>query len=668
MLNRLNSDGSIVLFRKDGTSVGSINTVSDDLAILSSISGHKGLRFGAGAITPTTNTAAIDNGNTDLGGNSIRFKDLYLAGTANVNKVSVDGSGANGIDLEADSSATTNSNRLFFSTSAGTNSIMGVSGALTFRTGATAGSASGTERMRISDAGTVLVGKTAEGTATDGIELNRNDVIVATRNNDAPLLLNRRSSDGDIIYFRKDNTAVGSIGTIFDDLYIGTGDTNIRFNDGNDEITPRGANGAARDNAISLGASSTRFKDLHLSGTATMDGLTVSSGSAMAEFRSTGNGNSVIDLRADGTGDPQIYFNLNGATVFSTGVDNSDGNKFKISANYQLGTNDRFAIDSSGNIGIGTNTPDSHVHIRNNADATGATLKVADSANRAITITSPIAESSAAGRIAVTGTANSLEIGVRDYPTALKIVGSSGNVGIGTTSPSSRLETVGGDGITISNSGDTFLQLKTTGTTATNYIEFKDSGGSAGNISYNHTDNYLATKVNGSERMRIDSSGNLLVGATSFNYGSQTATQLYHGGGRIDIGNNTTSTAYNISFYNNNGNVGKITTSGSSTNYATSSDYRLKENVDYTFNALDRVAQLKPARFNFIADADNTVDGFLAHEVQDIVPEAVTGEKDGDEMQGIDQSKLVPLLTKAIQEQQAQIEELKQQIQNLTGE
>ena len=129
-----------------------------------------------------------------------------------------------------------------------------------------------------------------------------------------------------------------------------------------------------------------------------------------------------------------------------------------------------------------------------------------------------------------------------------------------------------------------------------------------------------------------------------------------------------------FSFYNATSNVGSITVTGSATAYNTSSDYRLKENVDYEFNALDRVAQLKPARFNFIADADTTVDGFLAHEVQDIVPEAITGEKDAvddegnPEYQGIDQSKLVPLLAKAIQEQQEQIEELKQEIQNLKGE
>ena len=79
-------------------------------------------------------------------------------------------------------------------------------------------------------------------------------------------------------------------------------------------------------------------------------------------------------------------------------------------------------------------------------------------------------------------------------------------------------------------------------------------------------------------------------------------------------------------------------------------------------NAIDRVKQLKPKRFNFIADADKTVDGFLAHEVSDVVPEAITGEKDGEQMKGMDQSKLVPLLTKAIQELSAKVEELESKI------
>ena len=108
-------------------------------------------------------------------------------------------------------------------------------------------------------------------------------------------------------------------------------------------------------------------------------------------------------------------------------------------------------------------------------------------------------------------------------------------------------------------------------------------------------------------------------------------------------------------------------TSGTSVSYNTSSDYRLKENVVDLPGAIDRVKQLAPKRFNFIADADRTVDGFLAHEAQTVVPEAVTGEKDGEEMQGIDQSKLVPLLTAALKEAIAKIETLETQNADLTA-
>ena len=117
-----------------------------------------------------------------------------------------------------------------------------------------------------------------------------------------------------------------------------------------------------------------------------------------------------------------------------------------------------------------------------------------------------------------------------------------------------------------------------------------------------------------------------------------------------------------VKFQNDNGEVGSISMLGSSVTFNTSSDYRLKENVDYTWDATTRLKQLKPARFNWIADDTNTlVDGFIAHEVSSVVPEAIAGEKDATnedgsiKPQGIDQSKLVPLLVKTIQELEARI-------------
>ena len=128
-------------------------------------------------------------------------------------------------------------------------------------------------------------------------------------------------------------------------------------------------------------------------------------------------------------------------------------------------------------------------------------------------------------------------------------------------------------------------------------------------------------------------------------------------------GTTTTDANTHLGFSNPNGRVGSITTSGSSTAYNTSSDYRLKTDVAYDWDATTRLKQLKPARFEWIADGDDAVpvDGFLAHEVQSIVPEAITGTKDEVDadgnpvMQGIDQSKIVPLLVKTIIELEARI-------------
>jgi len=187
--------------------------------------------------------------------------------------------------------------------------------------------------------------------------------------------------------------------------------------------------------------------------------------------------------------------------------------------------------------------------------------------------------------------------------------------------------------------------------------------------------------------MRIDSSGNLLVGTTSGATNS-AGIKLYNAGGTLASSNwvkTLTGTHNAIRFYHNGTNVGNIQYSDTATSYLTSSDYRLKENVEYDWDATTRLKQLRPSRFNFIADPDTTVDGFLAHEVQDIVPEAISGVKDEmqeeeyevtpavlddngnvvteavmgtrevPKYQGIDQSKLVPLLVKTIQELEERI-------------
>lgn len=130
------------------------------------------------------------------------------------------------------------------------------------------------------------------------------------------------------------------------------------------------------------------------------------------------------------------------------------------------------------------------------------------------------------------------------------------------------------------------------------------------------------------------------------------------------------SVDYNAAIFANGGatTVGTISCTTAATTYSTASDYRLKENVIDMTGAIDRVKQLAPKRFNFIAEPSKTVDGFLAHEAQAVVPESVIGTKDAVDddgkpiIQGIDQAKLVPLLIGALKESIAKIETLETKV------
>jgi hypothetical protein len=137
--------------------------------------------------------------------------------------------------------------------------------------------------------------------------------------------------------------------------------------------------------------------------------------------------------------------------------------------------------------------------------------------------------------------------------------------------------------------------------------------------------------------------------------------------------NNATGATYKMDFRQNNSSKGNIAVGSSSTAYNTSSDYRLKENIETLKDGLSRLAQLKPVQFTWTTDGAFS-EGFIAHEVDGVFPDAVTGEKDAVDEEGniaaqqMDYGRITPLLVKAIQEQQEQIEELKAEIAKLKGE
>ena len=186
---------------------------------------------------------------------------------------------------------------------------------------------------------------------------------------------------------------------------------------------------------------------------------------------------------------------------------------------------------------------------------------------------------------------------------------------------------------------------------------------------------YSSSNTSRDTHIRIDSAGNLAVGQTSVGLSTVGCNirpiglvqAIRDDAAAVEIRRNNSNGSIQT-FRRDGTTVGGINVTTSSTSYATSSDHRLKENVADMTGAIARVKQLAPKRFNFIADADTTVDGFLAHEAQTVVPEAVTGthnevDDDGNAvMQGIDQSKLVPLLTGALQEAIAKIEALEARV------
>ena len=230
--------------------------------------------------------------------------------------------------------------------------------------------------------------------------------------------------------------------------------------------------------------------------------------------------------------------------------------------------------------------------------------------------------------------------------------------------------------------GEALGQIRFTGQDSNN------ASRSGGAIAVDQTANATGSTVpsamkfstTGSEAMRILSDGDIAINATTTSTSGFSAAHL-----RIDTDSSKNSmlvssqrqnqvgygvhadgssgTRYALYILNGaGGEVGKISYTSSATTYATTSDYRLKENISYDFDATTRLKQLKPCRFNFTMDEDNNVvDGFLAHEVSSIVPEAILGEKDAIKEDGsvdpqsIDQAKLVPLLVKTIQELEARI-------------
>jgi len=480
----------------------------------------------------------------------------------------------------------------------------------------------------------------------------------------------------------------------------------------------------------------------------------VDSDAATAYFGVSGSGNTVNGGAYDS--DFAYLFASNNASGLNIGT-GSGGPLIKFYTGGSAAANERMRIDSSGNVGIGDTSPSDKLSLEVGSANEGVSIyysgtEVGSFRNDAANAT--INANNASLKLETGGTERMRinsggDVSFRDTSAneAFYWDASAASLGIGTDSPAYKLDiqdastpifrmmdttndctllmypqntsaifgtysahpllfyTDSAEAMRIDSSGNVSVtgekfNLGGTGNNAVFNSNFSmhfnidaDNNGSEIFAWGHNGDNTSASRL-----MTLDASGNLLVGGSALSFGVPTV-QIggSDGDAFLTIRRNGTGTSSQIRFYNPNGTVGEIYTSGSSTTYSTTSDYRLKENVVDMTGAVDRVKALNPSRFNFIADPDTIVDGFLAHEVADVVPEAIKGVKDAmrteeyevtpavldedgnvvteavmgtrevPDYQGIDQSKLVPLLTGALQEAIARIETLEAQVATLQG-
>jgi hypothetical protein len=268
----------------------------------------------------------------------------------------------------------------------------------------------------------------------------------------------------------------------------------------------------------------------------------------------------------------------------------------------------------------------------------------------------------------------SLQLATNNGTTAVTI-DTSQNVGIGTSSPLGKLNvssaSFGGtvssnaNQVVAENSGNAGITIAS-GAASLGNLFFADSGDTAdGFVQYDQSGRSMRFGTATAERMRIDSSGNLLVGATGTSANPRTVLYGGSSAGFIDLARTGTSLNDVINFSNGNGVVGTIRTTGSATQYNTNSDYRLKENIAPMTGALDVVLRQRPVTYKWKVDGTDG-QGFIAHWLQeDGAGGCVSGEKDAvDEegnpvYQGIDTSFLVATLTAAIQELKAELDTVK---------
>ena len=366
--------------------------------------------------------------------------------------------------------------------------------------------------------------------------------------------------------------------------------------------------------------------------------------------------------RSDNTTQFGTFSNNSGAT-FIGAVDTAGGtNKAIIFGNSADGTtfSEKMRVEHNGRVGIGVTSPNATLDVEGNLRLSGT---------NPVPLISPFSDGSNALKIDTNSTVGNSDalVAFENNDTELVRIDGAGRVGIAQDAPGDF--NAAADDLVIGNSGGDFGITIRTGTASNGSIHFADGtsgdGPNEGIITYDHSSDHMQFNVAAAEAMRINNSQQLLIGNTDLS-GGLINMRASSGTPSIETRNDSTGTIHYALFFRNNAGtqIGFVKISNTGTEYNTVSDYRLKENIQPLENGLQRLSELNPVQFDWKEDGTSS-EGFIAHEVQEIFPDAVSHEKDGEQMQGMDYGRITPLLVKAIQEQQAQIEALQSEINEL---
>ena len=372
-------------------------------------------------------------------------------------------------------------------------------------------------------------------------------------------------------------------------------------------------------------------------------------------LRFTDNDTSSLEGQKSG----QIEFFSNDNNPDSAGVhsfingqtENNSGYGALVFGTGQTGSSaERMRIDSSGNVGIGTSSPAKKLHVL------GGDVRIESTFPRLyLTDTNNNSDYSIIN--------NNGQFGIYDDTNAtyrMVINNTTGKVGIGTDSPDRPLDITDD-----ANDGTGGLVIHSYLPT----LELDDISGSGTSFILQHDATNTLFKHDTTERMRIDSSGNLLVGTASYQgSGGSGAKGTYIGesglfsatrsDGTVAVFNRTTSNGTAVELRKNGTTVGSISVTSSATSYNTSSDERLKENITDSADAGSKVDAIQIRQFDWIADGSHQDYGVIAQELVEVAPEAVSEGDTEEDMMGVDYSKLVPMLIKEVQSLRSRVAEL----------